>query len=455
MELAPLVVALGGAAFVAIVASPLLGAWLFLLLNPFLVGIARGQLGVPLRPNELLLLFLLAAVAVRSLLLMLCRRYEAPPFDGMDAALLGMVATGSLMPILVQQARGLPSSTDDVLYAVVLVKYYALFRLFRGVVLDEAAAATCLRVALAAGTLVALLAVLQVTGLFGVAEFLLAYYDAPFEGHQGAVTTRATSTIASSFGLGDLMIISLVAALALLRVARRGRTLLLGAAACCLAGVVVAGTISIYIGLAVALLAFGLLTRSLPRLLTVGGVAILAAALAFWPVIENRLAGFERPSGVPRSWEGRQANLERFFLPELSSADRWLFGVQPAPRVPAPEAWRDMVYIESGYVWLFWIGGLPFAVAFAWFTVASLRRLVAIPRRRADAIGCAAIASFCWIAAMAAMMLFDPHLTIRGGADLFFPMLAIALAPGFNACASPARARAPPPFAPKRVERLA
>src|SRR5918992_1167025 len=53
-------------AFAAIVAvRPQVGAHLFLFANPLIVGIARGDLIPILRPNELLLILILAAWAAR------------------------------------------------------------------------------------------------------------------------------------------------------------------------------------------------------------------------------------------------------------------------------------------------------------------------------------------------------------------------------------------------------
>jgi hypothetical protein len=429
IEAAILPGAVAGVLFGVIIYRPLFGTCLFLFANPLIVGVARGEFGVVLRPNEVLLLFILVAIGVRILLLMLSGRYRPAPFDGMDAALLGLVITGSVLPVLWRDLRSLPLSMDDIFYAIVLVKYYALFRLFRGTVVDEVGVATCLRVSLIAASVVAMIAILEAFRLFGVAEVLTAYYDQPFGGSEGLVSGRATSTIASAFGLADLMIISLVTALALRRVAVRGRWLLSFGIVLFLSGCMVTGTISGYIGLAVGLLAFGALTGSLQRLVPAGMVAGGVAAATFWPVLGSRLAEFSQPSGMPISWTGRWANLEQFFLPDLSTGANWLFGVRPAPRVPAPEAWRDWVYIESGYVWLLWIGGVPFLLAFLFFVVVALRRLGRVARVRCDAVGAAALAGCCSVFVIAVLMLFDPHLTIRGGADIFFPLLALSLAP--------------------------
>ncbi len=421
--------AVGLVLFAAIVQQPLFGACLILFAGPLIVGVARGELGSALRPNELLLGFVLAAAVVRTLLLMLGRRWRPAPFDAMDLALLALVATGSVIPVLWRVARGLPLTTDDILYSVVLVKYYAVFRLFRGAVTSEAAVGACLRVALLASSLVALIALLETFGLFGVPALLATYYDQPFSGSESLVEGRATSTIASVFGLADLMNISLVLALSLRRVVVRGRGLLGGYALLFLAGCAVTGTFSAYIGLAVALLAFGVFTRSLHRTVPLGAATGGIVAAAFWPFLENRLAGFSRPDGMPQSWAGRLANLQDHILPRIGTGSNWLLGVQPAPRLPAPERWRDWIYIESGYVWLLWIGGVPFLLAFLGFVALALSRLGAVVRARADSIGAAALTARCAVVLIAVLMLLDPHLTIRGGADIFFPLLALGLVP--------------------------
>jgi hypothetical protein len=415
-----------GVCSVAIVFRPAIGSYLLLFTTPLIGGIARGP--VPLRPNEMLLLLVAAALAVRVVLLMLSRRYRSPRFDRMDAALLLLAATSSALPVLWRMLRGLPLTQDDVLYSIVLIKYYVLFRVFRGTIVTTAQVMTCLWVAMAGAAIEAIIAVLQVLNLLGVPNLLHSFYDHPFEGESAAITDRATSTLASAFGHADLMMMSFVIALGLLRMRTGPRWLLVSAATLFLAGCTVSGEFSGYIGLLVTVLAFGSLfggsfRRMLPGM--IGGGALMA--IPFWGVVAERLAGFSGEGGLPHSWTGRLDNLERFFLPKLMEGANWALGVQPAPRVPAPEAWRDAVYIECGYVWLLWIGGVPFFLAFVYFVITALGLLRAIAKSRTDAVGAAAGAGYCYVVTLTVLMLFDPHLTLRGTADLLFPLLAMSL----------------------------
>jgi hypothetical protein len=410
--------------FLAVVVWPVFGAYLLLFATPLIAGVARGS--VPLRPNEMLLLLVAVGLGVRILLLMLSGRYRAPCLDRMDGALLLLAATGSAVPLLWRSARGLPLSADDLLYALVLIKYYVLFRVIRATVVTVSHVTACLWLSMASAILVAVVAMLQVLNLFGVAEFLLINYDLPFD-TPTIVIDRGTSTLASAFGLADLMIMNLIIALVLFRVNKRRRWILIPAAAVFLCGCMVAGEFSGYIGLIVAMLAFGslfgtALRRMFPLMLS-AGMTIVAV---FWPVIARRFEGFSQ-QGLPSSWDVRWDNLQTFFIPRLFSGITWLLGVRPAPRVLAPEAWREFVYIENGYIWLLWIGGVPFLAAFAYFAYTAIVTLRRIALTRTDAVAAAASSGVCFLAALLVLMLFDPHLTLRGSADLFFPLLALSL----------------------------
>jgi hypothetical protein len=152
----------------------------------------------------------------------------------------------------------------------------------------------------------------------------------------------------------------------------------------------------------------------------------MVAFAALWPIIDKRLAGFQSPSGVPHSWKGRWENLENSFFPELFSNLNWVLGVRPAPRLPASESWRDFIYIESGYVWLLWIGGLPLCAAFFFFVYVAASRLLRIIQEQDNTVRCAAVVSFTYLMVIITLMLLDPHLTGRGSADFFYPLLALS-----------------------------
>ncbi len=412
-------------AFPILVARPEYGAYIILLANPLIVGIARGQLGSILRPNEFLLGFVLIAICVRGVLLARPQERSDASFDQLDTVLLVLVGTGAVMPVLWRYGRGLALSEDDLLYALVLIKYYASFRVFRSAITTRRQVAICLMLSVASALIVAFVGLLQVSDLFGVPEFLLARYDQPFEGHTTLITERATSTVASAFGVADLMIINIIIALAMGQTSER-RGLIGFSVLVLLAGCIAAGEFSGYVGLAAALLAFVVVSGRFQQLLPVGFASGALAVFFLRRVIATRLEGFDGQGGVPHSWAGRWDNLQTYFFPELFKHANWILGVRPAPRIPAIETWREWVYLESGYVWLLWIGGIPFAAAFVFFAIVSLGRLRRIAQDRTDDVGVAAISAFSYLSAMVVTMLFDPHLTLRGSADLFFPLLALS-----------------------------
>lgn len=422
-----LALALGGALAIPIALRPELGAYLLLIVTPLIVGLERGEFIPLMRPNEALLLLILGAIASRILWRALAGEGYRPALSRIDGVLVLMALCSSIVPLLLRYGRGQPISADDLLFALVLWKYWAVYRLFREAITTPAQVRTCLRLAMAAGLMVAVIAFLQVLQLFGVAEFLWRYYGDPFSGTNEVITSRATSTIAFSFGVADTMVINLVIAIAFgLGAGLRERILLALGGIVFLLGVVAAGQVSGLIGLIVAVLTIGVLSGRLDRLAALGLPAGLAGALLFWPVIETRLAGFGGPHGLPESWVGRLANLQQYVLPELAHGLNWLTGVRPAARIEAPEAWRDFIWIESGYLWLLWIGGLPLLLAFLAFLAVALRELMMVVRSRRDPVQVAAISAFTSLVTIAVLMILDPHLTTRGTADLFFPLLALA-----------------------------
>lgn len=420
------VVAVGAIGVIAFVAlRPAGGAYLYLGLTPLIAGISRDLILPTIRIHEALLGLIVVGLMVRGLVRMINGHQYQIRTSKLDIAVVALAITGSLVSMLWRFAQGEPLATDDILYASVFWKYLILYIVFRVAVGSPAEARVSLWVAMGATGIVAMIGVLQALGLFGIPELLFRWYPA-FLGEQASFG-RGASTLALTFAVADVCLICAAAATSLIReAAGRQRRLLAGLIALYVLGAIAAGQFSGYIGIAVALVALGYVLGELRTVLRYGAIAAAIGSVLAWPVISNRVSAFQGESGVPQSWSGRLDNLTGFILPEFSNGWNILLGVRPAARVPAPETWRDWVFIESGYVWLLWSGGIPLLISFFYFMTTAVRMLLSTVREHAGALKAIAVGAFVGLSVILVLTIFDPHLTMRGVADLLFPLLAMA-----------------------------
>jgi len=429
----------------AIALRPSLGAYLLLATTPLLAGIGRGSLVPFLRPGEVVLALVAGALALRTIVLLVRGDAWRPRLTAVDAMVVLLALAGSLVPLLLMAARGREISGDDLQFATYLWKYAAVFFVVRASVRTEREVRTCLAIVLVMTAVVGVVALLQALQVDAVTRVLATLY-AEGEGQDLIDGDRGTSTLSSSFAVADIMAFGLAVAAAGWLYGQAPRALMAVFALVFLVGVVAAGQFSGLVGLAVALVATGLVTRRLGRLLLVAVPTAALAGLALWPLVLRRLDDFETLAGLPASWagpHGRWSNLSTFFWPRLAEDDNWLTGVQIAPRVQSPELWRDWVWIESGHTWLLWTGGIPFFLACMAFFAVAMVAVQRVARARRDAIGVAAVGSLAALAVNFVLLTFDVHLTMRGAADLTFALLALALV-GAAGAGAPARRSASP-----------
>jgi hypothetical protein len=250
------------------------------------------------------------------------------------------------------------------------------------------------------------------------------------DSNAAALAERGTTTLASAIATGDYIIICLTLVICcgvrglLDRRERLGLGLVLGA------GVLAAGQFSTWISAVVAagliLWRFSKVRHSSMRFLWLVPVALAIGA----PALIGRLEGFGE-FGVPRSWIGRWNNLSNFYLPRFGFINV-LLGVSPNSVLPAPERWREVIYLEGGYLQLLWVGGIPLLAAFLWLSVVVLRRtgkLMAQSETQPDGQPSAltAAASTLWVCwwFMLILTVLDPHLTLRGTGDVLFMLMGI------------------------------
>jgi hypothetical protein len=397
---------------------------------------------VPLvRLNEALLLALVCGVLALPLLRWVRSGRGLPrPQHVLDVLVPLLAAAGSVTPLLWMYARARDISVDDVLYAATLWKLALIYAVVRVVIRNARTARTVLLGAVAGALLVGAVGLLQAVGVGPVID-VLTVLTPPADDGYSIDGSRATSTLGNPIAFGDVMIFSALIAAALALRARENRALLTAAAAFLLLCALASGQISVLIGVVVAATAFTVATRMVSRSVLVGAAVGIVALPLLQPVVAARLGSTDPRTGLPVSWTGRYGrleNLQTYFWPDIGSDWNWLLGVRPAARMPGAEPWRDWVYIESGYTWLLWGGGLPLlamALALLAAAVGTGRRLRTAAEPVPAAIG---ITLFSAAVALAVLMVFDPHLTLRGGAELLFVLLALAAGSDRPAARAPA-----------------
>ncbi|MFI0469656.1 hypothetical protein ACH347_36790 [Saccharopolyspora sp. 5N102] len=409
-----------GAALFAVAAyRPVFATYAYLLTLPFLAGIERGALVPGARPNEALFAVLVAGACLGGWLRLL--RGDPIPLRlrPLDVPLAGFVVLSTVWPIASMMLRGAEPHGSDLMALLPVCKLVALFLLVRLTVHTEQQRLRCIRLVIWPTAGLSIVAILQTLGVEPVLTLLSAFWHAS----ASEASDRGTATLGSSIATGDYITVGLVLLLycgtrgILGKWERIGLGVLLGA------GVLASGQFSTWIS---ALVAGVLILRRYPqarqqvaRYLPIVGIAALVGAPAFL----GRMADFTQGYTVPRSWLGRWDNLTTFYLPQLADG-HFVLGISPDSVLTAPETWRDYIYLESGYLYFLWVGGIPLLIGFVWLSVAVLRGVSRLAARPGSVGACAATLEVAWWMVLV-LSLIDIHLAVRGFGDLLFVLLAI------------------------------
>lgn len=411
------------AVIVFVSVRPAMGGYLVVALTPLTAGIDRGQAIPLLRPSEALAVSVGVALMARALLRWRSGSLPRWRLSRVEWALVFLAVSNSVVPILWMTAHQQAVTQDDLLYALVMWKFAGIYLIVRASITTNRQVAHCLWLSVGAASIVAFLAILQSLHLFGVPRLLATYY-APF-GYTGALDhARGSSTLALPAATADLLIYNLAIVSGLLLRGQRHRLLLVGAGLLFCVGALSAGEFSSAIGLVVGICTIAVVL-SYPRLIAVLVPLAGIALVVLRPVIAARISGFDSVSGLPVSWTGRLSNLHNYFWPTLFSDWNFLFGVRPAARVPVSYQATGYVWIESGYTWLLWGGGIPLLLSFIFFVHAAGQLGWRVGRDTVQPPSVAGIAVVVSVTVMTVLMIFDPHLTYRGAAEEMFVLLAL------------------------------
>ncbi|MDQ2881023.1 MAG: hypothetical protein M3Y48_07150 [Actinomycetota bacterium] len=414
--------------FAAVVHRPVFATYAYLGTLPIIAGINRGNLIPLLRPNEALLVVLLVGALVGGYLRWCRGERVALQLNQLDIPLGVFLLLSTAWPLLSMILRGHAPLTSDLAAVLPVGKLVAIYLLVRFTVSTEGQLVRCFRLILWPGAVVAVIAILQTLHFGPVVSILQAVWTP--DSNAAALAERGTTTLGSPLATGDYLVIclTLVICCGMRGLLERRERLALGFVLG--AGVLATGQFSTWISAVVAggfiLWRFSTLRRGSLRLLWLVPVVLAVGA----PALIGRLQGFGE-FGVPSSWIGRWNNLSTFYLPRFGFINV-LLGVSPNSVLPAPERWRDVIYLESGYLDLLWIGGIPLLAAFGWLSVVVLRRtgkLMAQSEGPSDGQPAAlsAAASALWVSwwFLIVLTILDPHLTYRGSGDLLFVLMGM------------------------------
>ncbi len=412
---------------------------------PLIVGFSRDQVLPRLRPNEALLAVLLVVLAARW---MIVSREIKLRLHRIDFVMMAVVAAGFFLPLITQVARLKPLSVDDILYALVFVKLGLLYCLVRSTITTPAQVRVALGISLLFASGLGIMGLMDSLNIAATADRLHRFFP-----NDGFIVDdgRGAASIGNPIGFGVYQAINALIAIAMLLGNERPRWLIGVAAVCTSLGVVGSGQIGPTLSFIVGIGALALVTRSVGRLFKMALPFIVLALIITAPLIQRRVAGFDGP-GIPSatraaihnqpvntqgeslyeanpgsSWDVRLYNLEMFFMPSFRDTDNVIWGVTPQARVASPREGEEFIWIESGHLWLIWSGGIPLFITWFLFIGVGIHTGRRVLRSRAGPVGIAAAATVGALAVVNTAQTFDPHMTLRGTADILYPLLALMM----------------------------
>ncbi len=401
----------------------------YVVVVPLVAGIPRGRPVPLLRVSELVLLVVTAGVVGMLWRAWMDGRRVVVSIAKLDVAIGLLALAGSALPLLWMTARGTPVDQENLLSAFPLIKYALLYFVTRIAVERVADMHAVLRAVVFAGIVLSAIGLLQVLRVAPVLDVLSRWFVSTAEEARFVADRRGSTTLGSPIATGAYIVLAFGIAVTLATVRRSSGWL--AASAVLLVGAVASGQFSSAIGLGVVAGTVALIHRRTMDVLRLLAVLAIPGALVLRPVLAARLADTQNVWGLPESWVIRWVNVTRLFLPELGDGG-WMLGVRPDAVIVPPDTWRESVYLESGYLWLLWVGGVPLLLAAGWMLTVSWRTARAV--RPSDPGGASVAPSTqIAVAVMAVLLLLDPHLTLRGGADVFYVLLAMTVS-----CTSPA-----------------
>lgn len=391
---------------------------MFVVMMPLVAGVPRGQIVPMLRLSEVLQVGLMGAAMMAAAISYARGDRWLFSVQRVDWWMIALGTFGSLVPIVLLAARGVEIEVGAIAAAFALFKYLLLWLFVRLSVRTVADVAIVLFGAVTAACLVAAQAIPEGLGI-GPTGAMARALTGGIPNAEGRAFTLLGSAISSG------AVIAMCAAVTFGLAVKFRSVVAVVATGFLLLGSLATGQATSALAVLVVLTVAAWQHRVLLKTLLAGVPFAIVAALFAAPIIENRLGDVAGRSLVPQSWLIRWVNVTELYWPDIR-AGGWIWGVHPNTVVVPPDSWRAEVFLESGYLWTLWVGGLPLLICFVGLLVSTWRALSVDTNDPVQEI--ARVAGKSIVVFMVVFNLIDPHLTLRGGADLFYVLVPVALA---------------------------
>ena len=428
---------------ISVYRRPYRAAYIYTSVTPLIVGINRGSVLPGVRINEVVLVLLLAVVASRMYVDSALARGRPIVLTTLDRSVIALILAGSVIPAAIMLARGLIPNSDDLSYGLILPKLGAVYSLFRLSASSNSVVHRILLLCVASNGVSAVLGLLQTAGFPPVITILGPYSDPNVASF--LKVRHATSTFGSSLSFADVMTVSSVICLVWFFAGRTHKAPAMAATAVFAVSALASGEFSGVIGLVTVLTIAATALRRRLQLISGVLVSLIFVIPALAPVLGARLSDIDPATGLPAGWTGsagRINNIVVYILPHFAQPLDILFGVRLSAQVQSPYPWATWLYIESGYIWVLWVGGVPLLLATIAFISVGVRTgfklLCSGPMTRPlslveATLGVATLAAF---GQVAVLMFVDPHLTYRGSGDLLFELAGLTSGVIFKRCSN-------------------
>lgn len=416
-----------------LIPRPILIVYGLTLALPLTGGLARGAVIPVLRVGQALLVF-------GFIFFVLARpgRLGKSRLSAIDLVFALFVLTEAVFPVLALYYRG--EQLNVTAFNIVLgesplqvllgpIQYYLLYRIVVAILSSEKQIKVLLEMTFLASIIVSIIGILE-KFVGPIRRFIETYYPPQSQSTSVSyVELRIASTLQHFSGLGAYLTFTIILALACYAAQRYLKIPLWLLAATFLfdsIALILTGTLSAWIGLAVGTMVVFLLLRRVPKVVFYVLAGIVLAVIIFQSSILNRLS-FQFGTGstqglLPESLAFRITLWQQIFLPAIGHS--LLFGYGPAPA--ALNSWPAE---ESQYFFLLLRGGLPYffsyllligvAIALCWQQIKS---------KTEDASRPVAIALFAILVAISVMNFSGEYFTYVGGTQTLWTLLAVVVA---------------------------